>query len=243
MRTRFSRLPLLLAPGLMALALTTALPVAAQEAPAAAPGTITVTGEGSTEAVPDMATLSIGVTTVGDTAAASLQANSTAMQAVIDRLKAAGLADRDLQTTGLSVNPNWTGYDSSSTSGPTISGYTAANILTVRIRALEGLGAALDAAVTDGANTLNGLSFGLADPRPAMDGARKAAVADARAKAELLAEAAGVNLGRVMTLTEGGGYGAPVPMYKAEAALSAVPVQQGEVSYSASVTIVYEIAP
>jgi len=162
------------------------------------------------------------------------------MQAVIDRLKAAGIEDRDLQTTGLSVNPNWSSYDSSS-SGSQITGFTASNMLTVDVRALAGLGQVLDAAVADGANTLNGLTFGLTDPRPVLDEARKSAVLDARAKAELIAAAAGVALGPVLSITEGGGYGAPVPMYKAESAMAAVPVQQGEVSLSASVTIVYAL--
>ncbi|MCB6178649.1 SIMPL domain-containing protein [Rhodobacter sp. Har01] len=237
------RIPPIRFPAGLALALALPLaPLAAAAETAAPPATITITGEASTEAVPDLATLSIGVTTVGETAAAALDGNSAAMQAVIDRLKAAGIEDRDLQTTGLSVNPNWDNSKSSSYNGE-ISGYTASNILTVRIRALGGLGQILDAAVADGANTLNGLSFGLADPRPAMDEARKAAVLDARGKAELIAAAAGVSLGRVMSISEGGGYGAPIPMYKAETAMAAVPVQQGEVSYSASVTIVYEIAP
>ncbi len=202
---------------------------------------ITVTGEASVSAAPDQATVSIGVTTTADTAAEALAQNSAAMQAVIDRLKAAGIAEVDLQTQGLSVNPNWTGYDSSS-SAPTIAGYTATNMLNVRVAALAGLGAVLDAAVTDGANTLNGLTFGLADPRPALDEARRLAVADAVAKATLLAQAAGVTLGDIVSISEGGGYGAPLPAFKAEAAPMAVPVQQGEVSYSASVTIVWELA-
>lgn len=222
---------------LAAAVMWTALPARAETAPAL----ITVTGEAAVERAPDMATVSIGVTTVAETAAGALAANSDAMRAVIDRLKAAGVAEADLQTTGLSVNPNWTGYDASS-SGQTISGYTAANVLTVDIRALEGLGTVLDAAVSDGANTLNGLSFGLADPRPAQDEARRAAVADARAKAELLAAAAGVSLGAIVSITEGGGYGAPVPMFKAASADAAVPVQAGEVSYQASVTVVWQLA-
>lgn len=223
---------------LAAAVLWTALPARAETAPPL----ITVTGEAAVERAPDMATVSIGVTTLAETAAAALAANSDQMRAVIDRLKAAGLAEADLQTTGLSVNPNWSGYDASS-SAQTITGYTAANVLTVDIRALEGLGAVLDAAVSDGANTLNGLVFGLADPRPALDEARRAAVADARAKAELLAAAAGVGLGDIVSITEGGGFGGPVPMYKATAAEAAVPVQQGEVSYQAGVTVVWQLAP
>ena len=227
-----------LAPALavaLALTLPIATPAVAQEAPAPL---MSITGVGSVEAAPDMASLSIGVTTQGETASAALAANSAAMEAVMARLTAAGVEARDMQTSNLSVNPNWTGYDSGS---PTISGYVAANLLTVTIRDLAGLGQVLDAAVQDGANTLNGLSFGFTDPRPLMDEARKEAVADARARAELLATAAGVTLGRVVSISEGTPMQGPIPMYKAELAAAPVPIAGGEVDVEATVTIFYEI--
>ena len=201
---------------------------------------ITVTGEGVVDGLPDIATLSLGVTTTGDTAAAAMAANTEALRAVMARLKAAGVGDRDMQTTNLSINPNWTGYDSGSKQR--IDGYTASNQLTVRIRALDGLGAVLDAAIQDGANTLNGLSFGLSEPRPALDAARKAAVEDARARATLLVEAAGATLGKIVSISEGGGYSQPAPMFRQSAdAAGSVPVAAGEVATTASVTIVFEI--
>ncbi|PJF07853.1 SIMPL domain-containing protein [Pseudorhodobacter sp. MZDSW-24AT] len=201
---------------------------------------ITVTGEGTVDGVPDIASLSLGVTTLGDSAAAAMAANTEALNAVMARLKAAGIADRDMQTTNLSINPNWTGYDNGARQR--IDGYTASNQLTVRIRDLDGLGGVLDAAIQDGANTLNGLSFGLSEPRPALDAARKAAVEDARARATLLVEAAGATLGKIVSITEGGGYAAPQPMFRQSAdAAGAVPVAAGEVATSASVTIVFEI--
>jgi uncharacterized protein len=199
---------------------------------------ITVTGEGVVEATPDVATLMIGVTTQGTTAAEALSANSAALDGVLARLKAAGIEARDLQTSNLSLNPNWTGYDSST---PTISGYIATNMLTVRVRALASLGEVLDAAVADGANTLNGLTFGLADPAPALNEARQEAVADARAKAELLAEAAGVKLGKVVSIGEMGVSSGPMPMFKADEAVSAVPVAAGELGMTASVTVQYQL--
>ena len=226
-----------------ALALAAMLPFSAAAAFAeSAPATLSVTGDGATEVVPDLATLSIGVTTLGATAAEALAANSAALSAVLERLRAAGVEDRDLQTSNLSVNPNWTGYEKSSGS-PAIDGYTAMNMVTVKIRKLDGLGAVLDAAVADGANTLNGLTFGLAEPRPAMDVARKAAVEDAAAKAALMADAAGVTLGKVLSITEGGGYGGPAPMFKdAAAEAMPVPVEAGALSVQASVTVVWEIS-
>ncbi|GAB1362634.1 SIMPL domain-containing protein [Rhodobacter sp.] len=204
---------------------------------------LTVTGEGATAIAPDLATLQVGITTTGATAAEALAANSTSLEAVLQRLRDAGIESRDLQTSNLSVTPNWTGYDNSA-SGPQITGYTAMNIVTVKIRKLDGLGVVLDAAVQDGANTLNGLTFGLQDPRPAMDAARQAAIEDAKAKAALYAEAAGLKLGRIDEIAETTGNGVgPAPMFR-EAALSAapVPVESGQLSMEATVTVIWELS-
>lgn len=215
-----------------------ALPLAGPVLAEGAVPTITVTGTGTIQAAPDLATLMIGVTTQGETAAVALSANSEAVAAVTARLTASGIEARDMQTSNLSINPNWTSFDSGA--APTISGYVATNLLTIRVRDLGGLGAVLDAAVADGANTLNGLTFGMAKPEPALNEARKAAVADARARAELLVAAAGMKLGRVVTITEGGAWTDPAPMFRDSVA--AAPVQGGEVAMTASVTIQYEMA-
>lgn len=202
---------------------------------------ITVTGEATVEATPDMATISLGVTTDGKTAAEAMAANNAALQLVFDRLKAAGIEDRDLQTSNLSLNPNWVGYDSGST--PTIAGYVASNMLSVRVRALDSLGGVLDAAITDGANTMNGLTFDVSAPRPLQDEARKQAVADARVRAMLLVEAAGGTLGRMVAIAENAGNFAPAPMFRSAAdAAGSVPVASGQVGLTASVTITYEFS-
>ena len=203
--------------------------------------TITVVGEGSIEGAPDMAVLSLGVTTEGASAAEAMAANTASLKIVLERMKSAGIAEKDVQTSNLSLNPNWTGYDSGAT--PKIVGYTASNQVMIRIRDLPSLGEILDAAITDGANTLNGLSFGLSNPRPAMDLARAEAVADAHARATLLVEAAGAKLGKIVSISENGGYSQPVPMFRAasEAMPEAVPVQGGEVATLATVTVIYEI--
>ena len=208
--------------------------------------TISVTGEGRVEARPDMATISLGVTTEGDTAKAALEANNSALAAVIERLKAAGTEDRDIQTSGLSLSPRYD-YNATDSSGQNqITGYIAANLVTVRVRNLDGLGTTLDSAVSDGANTLNGLTFGLQEPGPATDAARKEAVADARHKAELYAGAAGVKLGRVLSISEQGGYAPPMPLMAEAAgfqdARASVPVEAGEVGVTATVSILYELA-
>lgn len=224
--------------------LTAALSAAAPVAMADdhGPGTITVTGEGTITAPPDMATVSLGVTTQGTTAAEAMAASSAALTTVLERLKAAGVEDRDIQTSTLNLNPNWTSTDGSS--APTIQGYVATNVLQVRVRAMDKLGPVLDAAVSDGANTLNGVSFGFQEPDPVMDEARKEAVAAAKARAELLTGAAGVSLGRIVSISESGGYAPPMPMYRMEAAMAdaAVPVEGGEVGVTANVTITWELA-
>lgn len=206
------------------------------------PATITVTGEGTVTAAPDLATISLGVTTQGATAGEAMAANSAALATVLERVKAAGVEGRDIQTSILNLNPNWSNSDGSSM--PVIEGYIATNVVQIRVRDLAGLGGVLDAAVTDGANTLNGVSFGLAEPEPALDEARKEAVAAARARAELLTTAAGVGLGRIVSISENGGYVPPSPMYRMEAAMAdaPVPVEGGEVGVTAMVTITWEIA-
>ncbi|MGB7262057.1 MAG: SIMPL domain-containing protein, partial [Albidovulum sp.] len=144
---------------------------------------ISVSGEGRVEIAPDMATVSLGVTNEADTATSALSANSEAVASVLERLAKAGVEARDIQTSGLSLGPR---YDYNSSGGaPKLTGYVASNTVTVRVRALETTGNILDLVVAGGANTLNGLSFGLQDDQTARDEARTRAVADAARKAEL----------------------------------------------------------
>ncbi len=224
----------------LATALMLGLPAFAETPPA----TISVTGEGKVEIAPDMATLNLGVTTEADTAAAALKANSDGLAGALSRLKAAGIAERDIQTSGLSLNPR---YDYGTSGGEAkITGYVAANMVTVRVRDLGVLGQTLDAVVTDGANTLGGLGFGLQNPDQATDEARRRAVADAAHKAALYAEAAGVTLGRILSISEQGNYGGPQPIMMAEARFAkdagSVPVASGELTVAATVSITYAIA-
>ncbi len=202
---------------------------------------ITVTGEGQVAVVPDMATISLGVTVNGDTAKAALDANSAALAVVLERLTAAGIEAKDIQTSGLSLGPV---YDYSASGGvQNVQGYTASNMVTVQVRALDKVGPVLDASVTDGANMLNGITFGLLDPVPVTDEARKKAVEDARRKAGLYAGAAGVELGDIVSITEGGNFGVPMMMGGAAfAKADSVPVAAGELSVGASVTVTFAVA-
>lgn len=224
-----------LAAAFLALTLAAAGPALAESAAA-----ITVTGEGKVSLAPDMATINLGVVTEGATAAEAMAANSTALAEVMASLAAAGIAPRDVQTSGLSLNPRY--EESPARNGEAaVTGFVARNVLTVRVRALDGLGSVVDAAVKSGANNLYGLGFGLAEPEAQMDEARRAAVADARRKAALYAEAAGVKLGPVISISEQGGFAQPM-MRGAGVSFAAdagVPVAEGELDVSASVTVVY----
>ena len=217
-------------------------PALAQGAGPTAVPTLTVTGEGRVDQAPDMARITLGVTTEGPTAAEALAANSAEIAKVIENLKGAGVAPTDLQTTGLALNPNWQSNMDDGTNR--IVGYVASNAVSVQVRALDGLGEVLDAAVRDGANTLNGVEFLLQDPDPALDEARKRAVADAQARAALLAGAAGVTLGPIQSISEGGGYQPPVPMMRmASEAKGGVPMAAGSVTTAAQVTIIWALEP
>ncbi len=203
---------------------------------------ITVTGQGAIEAAPDMATITVGVTTEAKTAVDALEKNSTATSAVLDRLSALSIDGRDLQTSNLTLSPRWTSRSSSVDGLPEISGFVATNTIMVRVRDLPKLGEVLDAVVRDGANTFHGLSFGLQEPRPVTDEARKQAVADAIAKATLYAQAAGVALGDVLSISEDRAAAQPFgSMEVVRMASDVVPVAEGELTIAASVTMVFAL--
>jgi uncharacterized protein len=217
-----------------------ASPLSAQESNQ---GRITVSGEGSVATAPDMALISLGVTTEEKTAAAALAANNARMSAVLERLKAGGIAVRDLQTSGLSLQPRWDNRSTQLGERQRIVAYQVSNQITVRVRDLATLGSILDIAVSDGANTFHNLVFSVVEDGGLKDQARQLAVADARRKAELLAAAAGVALGRIVSLDEVEQGRGPVMMARMESmSADAVPVAEGEVAITARVNIVFEIA-
>jgi uncharacterized protein YggE len=208
------------------------------------PPTLGVTGTGEVSVAPDMATLRIGVETRDDSAAAAVAANNEAAQAIIATVKENGVADADIQTANFSVSPVYDEASFQSPTGPRIIGYQAMNQVVARVRDLDRLAGLLDATVASGANRIDGLEFGLADDTATADEARRLAVEDARRKAEVYAEAAGVRLGPIRSIGEGGG--GPIPFsdraMRAEAAAS-VPIERGQTTVTASVHIVWEIAP
>ena len=228
---------------------------------------LTVNAEGRTFAAPDLAMFSAGVTTQGKDAAEALAANARAMNAVIASLKRAGIAERDIQTSNLSLNPIYRdpaeeAMRVAQTSGrpymppppgesvPRIVGYTANNNVSVRQRDLENFGQVVDALVAAGANQVNGPMFQLEDQDAALDEARLDAMKSARQRAELYAGAAGLRIARVLSISEGGGYYQPqtimVTAARAEGGAAPPPpspVQPGEMQMTASVTVLYELAP
>ncbi|MEM9235075.1 MAG: SIMPL domain-containing protein [Pseudomonadota bacterium] len=213
--------------------------------PAEAPRTLSVSGQGQAFGTPDMAMMQFGVVAQGRTAGEAMAANAEAMTAVRNRLRELGIAARDMQTANFSLSPVYERYDrnSSNQEQRKIVGYNVNNTLSVRLRDIEKVGDTIDAAVASGANNLNGLSFGFQDQSDLEDEAKRAAVKEARATAELLAEEAGVQLGRVMTLSVSSYNPRPQPvaMARMEAADMATPIEAGESSLSANVSMTFEI--
>ncbi|RWI97777.1 SIMPL domain-containing protein [Mesorhizobium sp.] len=228
----------------VALAAAIAFPALASAADTQPPPRIVVSGEGEATVAPDMTILTLSVMREAKTARAALDANNDAMAAVIAAMKSAGIADRDLQTAGIQINPryNYTNKADGSQEAELVA-YQVTNTLSVRVRDVDKTGDILDKAVSLGVNQGGGIAFTNDDPKATITEARKKAVADALAKAKTLAAAAGVNLGKVIEITDQNVAPAPMPLNaKAfDAARAAVPVQAGENSYTVQVTVTFEL--
>src|SRR5690606_1381610 len=164
--------------------------------------TIRVTGEGTVTAPPDMAIVSVGVVTRAPTAAEAMAQNSKAMSGVIAAAKQTGIEARDLETSRLSLQPQYSYPGQGSREAPKLVGYEASNNVSIRVRVLDKLGGLLDQLVTSGANQVRGIELTLAEPGPLRDQARTAAMKDAVRRAEMLADAAGVRIVRLFSATE-----------------------------------------
>ena len=213
--------------------------VAATLTPAlAAEKLITVTGEATVAVAPEAAVIRIGVTSQDKTAREASDANARQMTAVLAAIKGNGVADRDIQTSRLSLQPQ---YDPNKGTPAHLTGFQATNQVTVRVRDIDKLPTLLDRAIAAGANEMSGIEFVVLEQSKLLDRARDDAIADARRKAELYAKAAGAKLGRVVSITEEGS--AP-PLRPMQAMRSgAVPVAPGEQTLKAVVTVSYELAP
>jgi hypothetical protein len=198
---------------------------------------------GEVRTAPDMATISFGVVTEAATAAEAMSLNAIRMNQVMTALRRAGIEARDVQTSGLNLAAQ---YDYVQNEPPRLRGYQANNRVTVIINDLDAVGTTADAVVAAGVNQIDGISFGLKDPTAAENQARQIAVRNLQGKAALYAQALGVELGGIRSLSEGGGYAPrpPQPMYaRAEMAMDAgsTPVAAGELTVRIDSTGVYDL--
>lgn len=204
--------------------------------------TISVAASGTVIAVPDMAVISVGVVTEAKTASEALAQNGMAMRKVIDGLKAAGIEPRDLVTTQVDLSSRYEQRKSASSSWSQLSGYTATNMLRVRVRDLKAFGTILDKAVSLGANRFGGISFVVSDAEVRKDDARAKAVAKARARAQLYAKSAGVKLAEVISINETSHTSPGSRMMESrKVSASPVPIESGEQEISVRVEMVFAI--
>lgn len=198
---------------------------------------VTVTGEATVAVAPDTAMIRLGVGTQEKTAREASEANARQMTAVIAAIKDTGVADRDIQTSRLSLQPQ---YDPNKSGTARLTGFQASNQVTVRIRDIDKLPTVLDRAITAGANEMSGIEFVVSEQSKLLDQARDDAIADTRRKADLYAKAAGAKLGRVVSITEEGSAPPPRPIQALRA--GAVPIAPGEQTLRAIVTVSYELS-
>jgi uncharacterized protein YggE len=227
----------------VAVAVLAVRPAPAAGAPATgtepAPHSITVSATGKLTLVPDVAHVSVGVQISKPTVKAARESAAKAMSAIVAALKGLGIDEKDLQTTGLSLYPQYANGSSTR-----IVGYQLSEQLQITVRDLDKAGDVVDAAMAKGANTMNGIWFDVGDPAKAMNDARANAVTAARVSAQAMASAAGVNLGAVLSISEGSVSPWPYPAYGAErmsAVDAATPVLPGTQDLQATVTVTFEI--
>lgn len=202
------------------------------------PRTISVSATGSVTAEPDLATIRAGVVSDAVTAAEALSENSTTMRKVLDGLRAAGIAARDIQTSQLDVQPRMDHPKDGR--APRVVGYRVSNIVVVIVRDLKALGGVVDKVVSLGANRLDGIQFDISGVELKLDEARRAAMRNATRRASLYAQAGGASLGQVLTISEnvrGGG----VVYGSARTAAMAAPVAPGEMELSVTVNVTWSL--
>lgn len=201
------------------------------------PSLITVTGEGEVAIAPDLAITSGGVTTTGKTAREASETNARMMNAVMAALKAAGIAEQDVQTSRLALYPL---RDNNKTGEQRITGFQATNQVNIKIRDVAKVADIIDRLVAAGANDISGIQFVVSSPSKPLDQAREAAMADARRKADIYAKAADVKLGAAVSISEAG-TSMPGPIMMRAAKGEATPVSAGEQIQRISVSVSYEL--
>jgi len=220
-----------------------AIPARAQQPPAEPPARIIVIGDGSISVAPDYADIGCGVTTKAKTAKEATDANSKAMAAVAAALHGAGIEQKDIQTTRFSLQPVYAPPQPNTE--PKLTGFSVSNQFQVTIRQIGNVGDILDRLIAAGATDVGSVEFLHSYASKALDQARTAAIADAKRKAQLYAQAAGLTLGGVGWITEDFGYTPPMPFaaMRAAPAMVAVPIAAGEDTLRVRVTVGFGIAP
>lgn len=205
---------------------------------------VTVSASAEARGQPDIATLSTGVVSLAPDANGAIRSNAEQMSRVMAALQVAGIADKDVQTSGVSLNPD---YQYLANRPPRIKGYYASNTVNVTVRDIGRLGGILDALVATGANQINGPTFDIEDKDAVLDEARAKALAKSRARAEGYAKRLGLRVRRVISIDETGGRGAPAPAYARTAAVAqaaadaSAPIAPGENVLSLNLEVVYEL--
>ena len=225
--------------GFVIVACALAVPLLAPSAAHAIERLITVSGDATVAVAPDLAMIRLGVTSQAKTAREASDANAKQMTSVLAAIKGTGVADRDVQTSRLSLQPQ---YDQSKPGAARLLGFQVTNQVTVRIREIDKLPSILDHAIAAGANEMSGIEFIVSEQSTLLDQARDDAIADARRKAGLYAKAAGVKLGSVTSIVEEGSSPPPRPVMQAMRS-GAVPVAPGEQMLRAAVTVTFELTP
>jgi len=206
---------------------------------------ISVTGEGKVSAAPDLAIVSLGVSALRPSVAEAREAAAVGLQGMIDAMRSRGIEEKDIQTSNLSIYPE---YDYRGDT-QTLRGFRVTNQVTAKIRDIDVTGDVIDAAVAAGGNdtTINSIAFTIDDPESLREEARRAAVEDARRKADVLAQASGVSVGEPISISEGS-VAYPEPVYADRAALDeaaqaggATPIQEGELDVIVNVTVTWNI--
>ncbi len=217
-------------------------PLAAQPAEETSSAILEVSGEGRASVAPDMATIHLGVVAEAETPGDAVDAMEAPMNALLDALAGLEIDPRDIQTGELRLNPVYSEGEALPDGRPRIAGFEALSDVRVQVRDIDALGTVMGAALDAGSNRFDGLTFGLSDPRGAVDAALADAMDDAMRKASVLAEASGRTLGPIVHVTEIAGGGGPGPAMMNAAMERAVPVAPGSVETSARVQLRYELA-
>lgn len=258
---------------LLALLAVTSGTASAQQQPTVMPSPLapdsallSVTAEGRSRRTPDLAMFSAGVVSQGQTASQAMAENSSAMARVVAALRRAGIAERDIQTSSISLQPRYSNPELEAQliarqtrqpyvppvkpEAPQIIGYEARNSVQVRVRRLTEMGKIIDTLVQAGANQVNGPSFTLDEPKAALNEARVEAIAEARQRAELYARSAGLRVIRILSITESGGYYPVQEIFVTGRAMAEsgsppppppTPVSPGELSMGMNVSVQFEL--